>query len=355
LVLSCLAAALVAGGARAEEKSGLKKGDPALKSVGPMAFGPTGVLFVGDPKAAAVFAIDTGDKTAAEETGRPKVTGLDEKIAALLGVDAKDVLVNDVVVNPISGNVYLSVSRGKGPNAAPAILRLDRASKLTEFALKGVPYARAELTKAPTNEKQRTESITKLAYADGKLYIAGLSSEEFASTLRSLPFPFTEADQPTSVEIFHGAHGRLETRSPVRTFLPLDVDGEACLLATYTCTPLVKIPVKALKPNTKVKGTTVAELGNHNQPLDMIVYQKNGKEYILLANSARGVMKIPTAGLSNAAAINDPVKTETAGMPYETIAGLKNVVQLDRFDKDHAVVLIKTASKGLDLETIELP
>jgi len=50
--------------------------------------------------------------------------------------------------------------------------------------------------------------------------------------------------------------------------------------------------VTRLKPGAKVKGKTVAELGNRNRPIDMIVYQKGGKDYLLLANSSRGVMKI---------------------------------------------------------------
>ncbi len=45
------------------------------------------------------------------------------------------------------------------------------------------------------------------------MIVAGLSNEEFASTLRSLPFPFKEGESETSVEIYHGAHGKFETRS----------------------------------------------------------------------------------------------------------------------------------------------
>ena len=43
-----------------------------------------------------------------------------------------------------------------------------------------------------------------------------------------------------------------------------------------------------------------------------------------------------------------------AGVGYETIASLKGVVQLDRFDKDHALLLVQTPG-GLNLETIDLP
>ncbi len=48
----------------AEPSASLKKGKPDLKSAGPLAFGPEGILFVGDTQGAALFAIDTGEKAA---------------------------------------------------------------------------------------------------------------------------------------------------------------------------------------------------------------------------------------------------------------------------------------------------
>ncbi|MCH8830480.1 MAG: hypothetical protein IID45_12965, partial [Planctomycetes bacterium] len=42
-------------------KTGLKEGTPDLKSAGPLAFGPGGILFVGDTTGAAVFALQTTD------------------------------------------------------------------------------------------------------------------------------------------------------------------------------------------------------------------------------------------------------------------------------------------------------
>src|SRR5262245_61363541 len=45
----------------AEPIAGFTQGTADLKSAGPLAFGPNGVLFIGDPQASAVFAIDTGD------------------------------------------------------------------------------------------------------------------------------------------------------------------------------------------------------------------------------------------------------------------------------------------------------
>ena len=46
----------------AEYTSGMKSGKAELQSAGVMAFGPDGILLVGDPMGAAIFAIDTGDR-----------------------------------------------------------------------------------------------------------------------------------------------------------------------------------------------------------------------------------------------------------------------------------------------------
>ena len=41
----------------------------------------------------------------------------------MLGTDSKQIAINDLAVNPLSGNVYLSVSRGRGPDAIPVLVR----------------------------------------------------------------------------------------------------------------------------------------------------------------------------------------------------------------------------------------
>ncbi len=352
-LLTAAVLALVAP-VRAEEKllDSLKSGTPEIKTAGALGFGPNGILFVGDSASAAVFALDTGDTTPASTKDAPKVAGLDDKVASLLGIDAKQLRVNDMAVNPLTGNVFFSLARGTGPDAKPVIVKVDRANKVSELNLSGIKFASAKLPN-PT-EKSRQDSITHLEYVKGKVYIAGLSNEEFASTLRAIPFPFTTADKGTGIQIFHGAHGRVETASPIRTFTAFDVGGETCLMAAYTCTPLVKIPVSQLKPGEKVVGKTVAELGNRNVPLDMFVYEKGGKSYILMANNSRGVMKIPTEGIETATSIESRV-ADKAGLKYETIESLKGVVQLDRYGKDNAIVLIRTPEGKLNLETIELP
>ena len=346
---------LASGVSAASLTEGMTKGSPELKSTGPLAFGPEGILFVSDPAGAAVVAVATDDtKPTSKEA--IKVEKLDDKVASLLGTTADKVLINDVKVNPASGNLYLSVSRGRGPTDPGVIVRLDRDGKLNEFAMKDVPFSRVELPVANTTISKRgneIESITGLAFVKNKLIVAGLATEQFASRLRVIPFPFKQADKGAGIEIYHGNHGALETRSPVRTFVPYDIAGQSHVLAAYTCTPLVKIPIEELKPDAKVKGTTIAELGQGNRPLDMVVYTKDGKDYILMANNARGVMKIPTADFAKAEPITARVGG-IAGPKYETIKELTGVVQLDKLDDARAVILVKKAN-NFDLETIPLP
>lgn len=198
------------------------------------------------------------------------------------------------------------------------------------------------------------ESITDLAYLDGTVFIAGLSNEEFASKLRKIKYPFESADAGTSVEIFHGAHGQYETRSPIRTFATYNIDSDPHLLAAYTCTPLVKFPVTKLTSGEKVLGTTVAELGNRNRPLDMIIYQQDDKDFVLMANSARGLMKISTDGIADIEGISKRIQG-TAGLEYDSISDIEGVVQLDRLNTGHAVVLVQADSGAQSLKSIPLP
>lgn len=323
-----------------------------LASISALAVGPKGVLFLGDATAGAVVAVETGDvesKPQADVT-IPEIAQL---LAKQLETTPDNVTVNDVKVNPASGRIYLAATRGKGKDATPAVFVLD-GGKFAEVALGKLKSTKFVLPNA--TEKNRVEAITSMAFVDGKLVVAGLSNEEFASTLRVIPFPFPEKSDAASIEIYHGAHGKYETNSPVRTFTPYKIGGADYLLAAYTCTPLVKVPMTDLKNGTKVKGTTIAELGNRNRPLDMIVYSKGGEDFILMANNARGVMKIPASTFADAKEITTPVRGGgVSGVKFETIEQLKGILQLDKYDATRAVVLMETPEKTLTLKTINLP
>jgi hypothetical protein len=345
--------------------AGLTSGKAQLKSAGALAFGPDGVLFVGDSTAAAIVAIDTRDSKPAKSAAPIDIKGINEKVAALLGTSKDQILINDVKVNPISKNVYMSVSRGKGPDAMPVILRLDAAGKLSELSLDNVDHASAAIPNPPaakdavstrptyvTNANPRLDTVTEIAYVNGEVIVAGLSNEEFSSNLRTIPFPFKSEMASSNVEIYHGSHGRFETQAPVRTFVPYTIQNKQYIVAAYTCTPLVTIPMSDLKPGAKVKGSTIAELGAGNRPIDMIAYKKDNHEYILMANSARGVMKVTTDHLEQYKPITAP--SDIAGTPYQTVDGLKGVTRLTSLDDANALIL--TDNNGaMDLRSVPLP
>jgi hypothetical protein len=330
-----------------------------LKSASALAFAPNGVLLVGDGLGARIYAYETGD-TSNAGAGAVKIEDLTGKIAALLGTTSDQIRVPDIAVNPASGNVYLAVARGAGADAEHLILKAEPSGKITEMDLDTTAHTSVELTDQPDADKVdrrgnalRTDTITDLGFTDGKVIVAGLSNEEFASTLRAIPYPFTGSTKGAAIEIWHGAHGAYETNAPIRTFISYDFDGKPELLASYTCTPLVRIAVEKLTPGAKVMGTTIAELGNMNRPLDMIAYRKDGKDFILMANSNRGVMKVHAENLGQFGPITHKIAA-TEGVPYDTVADLQGVRRLDKLTDTTALAMVATG-EALDLVTIALP
>ena len=174
-----------------------------------------------------------------------------------------------------------------------------------------------------------------------------------SSRLRSIPYPFNSVAKGTQLQIWHASHGRFETQAPVRTFVPYTLGGKPYVLAAYTCTPLVKIPMSDLKPGAQVKGVTIADLGSGNQPLDMVPYTKDGHEYILIANSSFGVVRLHADSLATDKSIDSPtVVSGAAGASYDKIATLTNVQHLARVDDGHALVVTRGS---VSLQTIALP
>jgi len=352
--------------------TGFTGGALQLKSAGPLAFGPDGILFVGDSAGGQVVAIDTQDRKPAK-AAPINIDGIDAKIAAKVGVARDQIVINDIKVNPISKDVYISAARGRGPDAMPLIVRV-RGGHITVLPLDNVKHSEVRLTDAPAPSaaagrrgNQRMLTITDMAYVHGDLMVAGLSNEEWSSALRSIPFPFEKtAAEATTIQIWHASHGRYETQAPIRTFVPYSISGHEYVLAAYTCTPLVTIPFTDLKPGSQVHGTTIADLGAGNQPLDMVPYTRDGHHYILINNTSRGVMKLMADDLGAYKPITAPTVTNVAGVPYKTIANLTDVQHLAKLDNTDVLMLTGKAGSGpawnpgpplgpLNLETVALP
>ncbi len=330
---------------------------PSFSSIGALSFGPGGVLFAADNQAATIFAIDLGALASGTTPGTKDVPALDQKIAAMVGTAPANVSITDLAVHPTSKNSFVAIRRGEGADAQPALLRIDGAGKIDLLSLSSAKFTSVTLPNPAdvgTNARRgRTQSVTDLAFTNGRLFVAGLSNEEFASKLWSVAYPFAGVDRGASVEIYHGNHGQLETRSPVMTFLPYTIDNQPMIIAGYTCTPLVKFPVGSLRQGEKLLGTTMMELGAGNQPIDMVLYQKEGRDYLLMANTRHGVLKIPTAQFGSAPAIRARIGG-TQGT-FEPVAAMSGIEQLDLLDAQRSIVLARAADGSRNLSAVALP
>jgi len=330
-------------------------GNPAIKSMNALVFGPEGILFVGDAQAASVIAIQTDDIKSADLKTDITMNKVDEKIAALLGAKVDDISIVDMAVNPISQYIYLAIRHSNG---SAMLLKTD-GEKIEHVSLDKVSYSKAELSnpvaadaKDRRGRSMRVWAISDIAYHDGKVMVSGLSNEEFSSTFRSIEFPFKDKQMHASLEIYHAAHGRYETYAPIKTFMPFDLNGSPHIVASYTCTPLVLFPMDEIKTGEHTKGRTVAELGNRNTPLDILHMQLGDESYILMNNTSRPVMKI---AVNDIAAYKDyltePVKgnSATAGVDYTSLPYV-NVLQMDKFG-DQVLMLQRKADGDLALFT----
>ena len=207
---------------------------------------------------------------------------------------------------------------------------------------------------------ERSFTVTDMKWREGELFIAGLSNQDFASTLRRAKYPFDAQQSITSVEIYHTGHNLIETRAPIRAMSFASFGGKSYLVAAYTCTPVVTIPLDDLKDGAHIRGRTIAELGYGNTPAGMISYTKTeqGKtqEYLMLLNFERGANVIPMSQVEAATGrpgFEKPVPFgQLAGLDT-TPAPLAGAMRLDNLDDQSFIVLRRRLeTDALQLVTI---
>jgi len=328
-------------------------------------FGPDATLFVADPVRNAIHAIDVSDALDGRTVAEPlafNLTDFGKQLAAELKVDQASLSYYDIAVHAPSQVAFLSLSvqssSGEQPYLASVtlngdleILDLDHAKRsMTPLAAPpdaGITFMRDVPASALV--------VTDLDYSDGVLYVSGLSTGEFASTLRQIPYPFGDEAARTSIEMFHTAHGQQETRAPIRAMTLVDIDGKKTIVAAYTCTPLVTIDVDKLEDGAHIKGKTIAELGYGNQPLDILsfdVYGMDGKAepHVLVINRDMGakLMSLSAVAKSDSGpGLSAPVEGIglTAGTEHITVP-LSGVVQVADQNPQFLLALKRNLERG---------
>lgn len=332
--------------------NGFKTGTPEIKSISALTFGPNGILFIGDSKSASVFAVDTKDGATVSKSAVVEIKGIDEKIAAALGTQKENIKIMDMAVNPASKKVYIAVQNSDG---TPVLLKVEGA-KISNVSLKEVSYSSVAIHNAPAEDSKdqrggslRISSISDIGFADGKVFVSGLSNKQFASSFNSIPFPFTDKQDQASLEIYHASHGRYETASPIKTFTTGEIDGKKYLIASYTCTPLVLFPLDELKSGMHVKGRTVAEMGSGNTPLDMITIKKGNESVLVMTNTKYPVAAVNYKTIASFQGTLTERTATTSGVDFTKLP-LTGVTQLDKLDANQ-VIMIQNRGGSLDLWT----
>ena len=356
-----------------------------IQSLSTMEFGDEGTLFIGDNVSGAILAFDFTREHKTTKKFEVNVYGIDAQVAAVLGTSQGSVHINDIAVHPTSGEVYLSVTRGHGMDALPALVKVDThnqvhvidlaTTKFTSQILNNLPDTdqrmalRGTMGASPTKKEiakskrsLRTLSIVSMEYYKGELFVSGISNEDFSSVLRRMSYPFSGTESISNVEMFHIAHDQYETRAPIRSMVVKEIDGADQLIAAYTCSPLVLIPLSELKDDAKVKARTIGDMGN-GQPIDMVSFNLNGKEMLFITNNSRSPRVIPLDGLNNAKVVTEkdfkrgPKLDLGPVIPYgpigQPIMFTGTSLRIDLLNERQFVSLNRDAETGsLDLETL---
>ena len=320
-----------------------------IHSISRLAAGPDNVLFVADWKTAQVHAI-----TLAPAPRKPAGTAfniLDLETLLSNQLQGAKITVEDMVARPGTAEVYIAVSYGA--EKKPALFVVTSDQKVRQVDLASAKSTAVELRDAPTTDAtfwkkipERSFTVTDMKWRNGELFVAGLSNQDFASTLRRVKYPFGSQQSISSIEIYHGGHNLIETRAPIRAMSFANLGGKPYLVAAYTCTPLVIIPLDDLKDGAHVRGKTVAELGYGNTPADLIAYTTtdHGKseDFLMLVNFNRVSDVIPVSQLE-AARQRPGIEAQ---VPFGHITGLDpltaplaGTLRLDNLDEKSFVVV----------------
>lgn len=318
-------------------------------------------LFVADSVGSAIHAYTLPAMAPATQSAPYNLEGFSRSLADQLGVAETDIMFNDLAVNPATGAAYVSLSVG----GAPAVVMVTQDGAITELDLATLPATSTSLGSAPDDGvtfwrdiPAAALTVTDMDYSDGTVFVSGLSTGEFASTLNQIAYPFDGATQSSSVEIYHAVHDQMETRAPIRAMEIVDLDGVQTVVAAYTCTPLVTMPTADLTDGAHVTGTTIAELGYGNTPLEVLSFtaydmQQNASQFVLVINRELQADLISLDAVSDAA--NGPGLTTRVAMMAEAGVETAQIPMSGVFqaaDQDQQFLL--TLKRNLDTGAMDL-
>lgn len=327
-------------------------------STGTMSFVDADHLVIADWRSGQLHAITLPTAAA----GTPKAFNLKNvsgPIARALHTSPENLRFEDMAFRPGAELAYVTLSVQKGTaTPSPALVSVDATGKVAVVNLAKVQRSSVAVGNAPAADKrlwrdtpQASYTVTDIAYFGNKLYVAGLSNASFASTLRVFDFPFKGEATATSVEMYHPVHNQLETRAPIRKMIVTTLNGEPSLVAAFTCSPLVTIPLKDLKDGAHIAAKTIAEFGWGSAPVGMVMFDSQQGPMVLLTHSHKSADLMSVSDIAAAATrpgLSTPIK-----WPSEPLLGLKStyvplsgIARLSNQDGDFLAALRRNEASG---------
>lgn len=320
-----LAAAMITG------TSVMADTDLDIKFAGALEFAEDGTLFVGDNHNGAIYAFEIPADAPNGQIAPSTISNIDAKIGELLGMGAGAIQINDIAAHPVSNEVYISVTRIGNLVSQPAIVAVSQDQSLSLLNLSALEFQKQELNQFPEGEltfngrpggqgpamprdlakkavPSSTLAIMDMEFYEGELFVAGVATDNFLSSLRRIAYPFDGTQSVANVEMYHIAHDQYESRAPIRAMSVQEIDGEPQLVAAYTCSPIVLVPLSDIEDGAKISARTIMDYGN-GQPLDMIAYNHqspfggDAQPSLFVTSNSRSPQLIPIRGLQDAKAV----------------------------------------------------
>jgi len=326
-------------------------GAPML-SAGKMTFVDANTVVVADWRAGQLHTLTL--PPAAPGTPAPfNLKDVSGAIATALRTRPERLRFEDMAVRPGSEVAYITLS----VDGKPVLVSVDAAGKVGRVDLDRGKRESVAIGDLPAADKKlwrdtpaASFTVTDMKFHEGKLYVAGLSNASFASALRVFDFPFKGGAAVSSVEMYHPVHNQLETRAPIRKMVITNLNGEPTLVAAFTCSPLVTIPLKDLKDGAHIAAKTVAEFGWGSAPAGMVMFDAGQGPMVLLTHSHKSADLMSVADIADAStkpSLSTPIK-----WPAEPTLGIKStyipmrVAHIDNQDATFFAALRRNEASG---------
>ncbi len=256
-------------------------GDPQLGSADRLAFGPQGVLLIGDGPKDRILAVATedNDPTNSPRYLVPRIRNISLKIRDIFGPGNGQIEVTDIAVHPISHRIYISLARVETNESA--VVKVEPDGKFSRLELESLSWGEIKVPKMGAVGTV----FRDLVWKDNTLIASTVEDSWSPSRVFTMQGPINESSSGalTQTHSYHRSHRRWETEAPIDAMLAFEFNGKPHLAATYSCAPIVRFSVEGLmQGEARTTGETPFDLGPGKQVLEMIEYEKDGKGYMLI-------------------------------------------------------------------------